>query len=133
MLESLEEVTGRRFDAIRIVGGGSRNRLLNQFTADATGRTVLAGPVEATALGNIAMQMLATGAVTLARRGAGRHRSIVPGRAIRAVGDGSMGRAIPALPATTWSSPVPDAISADSKFLDNLWNDREAGAGRAIR
>src|SRR5207249_6330542 len=48
---------------IRIVGGGSRNRLLNQFTADATGRPVLAGPVEATALGNIAMQMLATGAV----------------------------------------------------------------------
>ena len=48
---------------IQIVGGGSRNRLLNQFTADATGRTVIAGPVEATALGNIAMQMLATGAV----------------------------------------------------------------------
>ncbi|MGD0100403.1 MAG: rhamnulokinase, partial [Acidobacteriota bacterium] len=37
---------------------------LNQFTADATGRRVVAGPVEATALGNIAMQMLATGAVT---------------------------------------------------------------------
>jgi rhamnulokinase len=63
VLESLEEVTGRRFDQIRIVGGGSRNRLLNQFTADATGRTVLAGPVEATALGNIGLQMLATGAV----------------------------------------------------------------------
>ncbi len=45
-------------------GGGSRNRLLNQFTADATGRPVLAGPIEATALGNIAMQMLATGAVS---------------------------------------------------------------------
>jgi len=63
VLESLERLTGRRFDQIRIVGGGSRNRLLNQFTADATGRPVLAGPVEATALGNIAMQMLATGAV----------------------------------------------------------------------
>jgi rhamnulokinase len=55
---------GTRFEEIRIVGGGSRNRLLNQFTADATGRTVVAGPVEATALGNIAMQMLATGAVS---------------------------------------------------------------------
>ena len=63
VLESLEELTGRRFDAIRVVGGGARNRLLNQFTADATGRIVIAGPVEATALGNIAMQMLATGAV----------------------------------------------------------------------
>ena len=63
VLESLEELTSCRFDAIRVVGGGARNRLLNQFTADATGRTVIAGPVEATALGNIAMQMLATGAV----------------------------------------------------------------------
>jgi len=63
VLESLEEVTGRRFEQVRIVGGGSRNRLLNQFTADAIGRTVLAGPVEATALGNVAMQMLATGAI----------------------------------------------------------------------
>jgi sugar (pentulose or hexulose) kinase len=64
VLESLEELTGIRFEEIRIMGGGSKNRLLNQFTADATGRTVVAGPSEATALGNIAMQMLATGAVT---------------------------------------------------------------------
>ena len=64
VLDSLEEVTGIRFEEIRIIGGGSKNRLLNQFTADATGRTVVAGPVEATALGNIAMQMLATGAVS---------------------------------------------------------------------
>lgn len=63
VLESLEGVTGMRFNVIRIVGGGSQNRLLNQFTADATGRPVVAGPVEATALGNIAMQMVATGAV----------------------------------------------------------------------
>ena len=63
VLESLESVTGRRFDEIRIVGGGSRNRLLNQFTADSTGCRVVAGPAEATSLGNIAMQMLATGAV----------------------------------------------------------------------
>jgi rhamnulokinase len=63
VLRSLEEVTGRRFAEIRVVGGGSRNRLLNQLTADATGRVVMAGPVEATALGNIAMQMLAAGSV----------------------------------------------------------------------
>jgi len=64
VIESLESLTGNHIDEIRIVGGGSRNRLLNQFTADATGCTVIAGPVEATALGNIAMQMLATGAVS---------------------------------------------------------------------
>jgi rhamnulokinase len=63
VLSSLERLKGKRMDRIRVIGGGSRNRLLNQFTADATGRTVLAGPAEATALGNIAVQMLATGAV----------------------------------------------------------------------
>jgi rhamnulokinase len=63
VLASLEQLTGTRFEEIRVVGGGARNALLNQFTADATGRRVVAGPVEATALGNIAMQMLATGSV----------------------------------------------------------------------
>jgi rhamnulokinase len=64
VLESMEQLTGKHVTEIRIVGGGSRNRLLNQFTADSTGRTVVAGPVEASALGNIAMQMVATGAVS---------------------------------------------------------------------
>jgi rhamnulokinase len=63
VVESLEELTGHRFDEIRIVGGGARNRLLKQWTADATGRVVSAGPAEATALGNIGLQMMATGAV----------------------------------------------------------------------
>ena len=61
VLGSLEKLTGKRVEQIRVIGGGSKNRLLNQLTADATGRTVLAGPAEATALGNVAMQMLATG------------------------------------------------------------------------
>jgi rhamnulokinase len=61
VLRSLEQLCGKRIDQIRVIGGGSKNRLLNQFTADATGKTVLAGPAEATALGNIAMQILATG------------------------------------------------------------------------
>ncbi len=64
VIEWLEELTGTHVATIRVIGGGARNRLLNQFTADATGRTVLAGPVEATALGNIAMQMVALGAVS---------------------------------------------------------------------
>ena len=63
VLESLESLVGTKFEEIRVVGGGSRIDLLNQFTADATGRRVLAGPVEATALGNLVMQMVATGAV----------------------------------------------------------------------
>ena len=63
VLESLEELTGNRFDEIRIIGGGTLNSLLKQWTADATGRAVVAGPAEATALGNIALQMMATGAV----------------------------------------------------------------------
>jgi rhamnulokinase len=63
VLESLEELLGRRLEEIRIIGGGARNRVLSQWTADATGRTVTAGPVEATALGNIAVQMVATGVV----------------------------------------------------------------------
>jgi len=61
VLRSLEQLTGARIEQIRVIGGGSRNHLLNQFTAAATGRKVLAGPVEATALGNIAIQILATG------------------------------------------------------------------------
>jgi rhamnulokinase len=61
VVRNLEQVTGKQIELIRIIGGGSNNRLLNQLTADATGRRVLAGPVEATALGNVAMQILATG------------------------------------------------------------------------
>jgi rhamnulokinase len=48
-------------EAIHIVGGGSRNELLNQFTADACARKVVAGPVEATVLGNVLVQARAAG------------------------------------------------------------------------
>ena len=61
VLGNLEQLCGKRIEQIRVIGGGSKNRLLNQFTADATGRRVLAGPAEATALGNVAIQILATG------------------------------------------------------------------------
>jgi len=58
VLERLEELIGKRLDPLHIIGGGTRNSLLNQFTADSTGRTVIAGPVEATAIGNILMQAI---------------------------------------------------------------------------
>lgn len=61
VLRGLEQLCGKRIEQIRVIGGGSRNGLLNQFTADATGRRLLVGPAEATALGNIGIQMLATG------------------------------------------------------------------------
>lgn len=54
--EKLKQLSGKSLPTIHIIGGGSRNCLLNQFTADATGCQVVAGPVEATALGNILVQ-----------------------------------------------------------------------------
>lgn len=62
-IENLEKLTGRNLTTIHIVGGGSQNKLLNQMTADATGRMVVAGPVEATAIGNVLVQ--AMGAKTI--------------------------------------------------------------------
>ncbi len=60
----LGEVTGRPVSRIHIVGGGSRNTLLNQLTADAAGLEVVGGPVEATAMGNVLMQLHALGEVS---------------------------------------------------------------------
>ncbi len=62
VIRDLQSVIERPIARIRVIGGGSQNALLNQLTADATGLPVVAGPVEATALGNVAVQMLATGA-----------------------------------------------------------------------
>ncbi|MBQ7312961.1 MAG: rhamnulokinase, partial [Clostridia bacterium] len=61
--EKLEELTGRTYPVINIVGGGTKEEMLSQFTADASHRKVCAGPVEATALGNIAMQCIASGEI----------------------------------------------------------------------
>jgi len=59
--ETLERVSGRTLHVLRIVGGGCKNMTLNQFAADATGRKVITGPIEATTIGNIIMQMFAMG------------------------------------------------------------------------
>src|SRR5262249_53127029 len=63
VLTRLEAVTGERIDVVHVVGGGSKHRLLNQLTADACRRPVLAGPAEATALGNVLVQARAAGEV----------------------------------------------------------------------
>ena len=62
VIAGIEKLTGNRIEQIRVIGGGSKNRCLNQFTACATGRRVIAGPSEAAVLGNLGVQMMATGA-----------------------------------------------------------------------
>ncbi|MEI8234823.1 MAG: rhamnulokinase family protein [Verrucomicrobiota bacterium] len=60
-LEQIENLTGRKIAKLHIVGGGTKSALLNQYAANGTERTVLAGPVEATACGNVLLQALALG------------------------------------------------------------------------
>jgi rhamnulokinase len=69
VLISLEALTGRSLSTIRIVGGGSRNALLSQMVADACNRVVVAGPAEATVLGNVMTQAIATGYIGDLRQG----------------------------------------------------------------
>ena len=62
-IEELEANTGATFGSIHIIGGGSRGELLNRLTAEATGKRIITGPVEATAIGNMIMQMVSTGEI----------------------------------------------------------------------
>jgi rhamnulokinase len=62
-IDQIELLTGNVVDAIHIVGGGSQNDLLCQLTANVTGRPVVAGPVEATALGNVLIQAMGSGEI----------------------------------------------------------------------
>jgi rhamnulokinase len=70
--ELLAQVTGKPIDKIYIVGGGSKNLILNQFAADAMNCRIMAGPVEATSIGNLVMQLFALGEI----------RSLAEGRAL---------------------------------------------------
>lgn len=60
-IEEIQEMTGKTYDSISIVGGGANAEYLNELTAKYTGRTVFAGPTEATAIGNLSVQMMANG------------------------------------------------------------------------
>jgi len=64
VLEGLEELTRTKVEAVHIVGGGSRNQLLNSFTASACGRPVISGPVEATVFGNLLVQARSHGEIS---------------------------------------------------------------------
>jgi len=61
VFDRVERLSNRRFSALHLVGGGANNATLCQFTANAIGRPVLAGPIEATVIGNLLVQLIATG------------------------------------------------------------------------
>jgi len=74
-IEKLEEVSGKKTTTVHIVGGGTKNWLLNQFAADALARKVITGPVEATAIGNLMAQAIAIGDIASWKEGAAVIRS----------------------------------------------------------
>ena len=69
VLERIEALTGRQYEAVNIVGGGSKDALGAQFAANALGRRVVAGPADATSIGNILVQMLAHGDISSIKQG----------------------------------------------------------------
>lgn len=69
VIEELETVVGRNYSQINIVGGGSNNRLLNQCVANATEKSVYAGPIEATAIGNLMVQLISFGEIASIAQG----------------------------------------------------------------
>lgn len=68
-LSALENVTGERYQTLNIIGGGSKNALLNELTAKYTGKKIITGPTEGTALGNLMMQMVGAGEITSVAEG----------------------------------------------------------------
>ena len=62
-VEGMEEVTGNKYNVVNIVGGGIKDKMICQFTANATKRVVSTGPVEATSIGNVLVQAIAMGAI----------------------------------------------------------------------
>ena len=103
VVRTIESLTGERVPGIHVVGGGCRNEYLNQATADAAGRPVLAGPVEATATGNLLLQAIA----------AGELRSLAEGRRLVAA-----------------PQPLRAARARGSRPARPLPRDRGEGAGR---
>jgi len=71
VFQTLEKLHGQRLEQLHIVGGGCQNRVLNRFSADAVNRPVIAGPIEATAIGNMLMQMIAKGDISGLTEGRG--------------------------------------------------------------
>ena len=68
-LKALEEVTGEKYDTLNIIGGGSQNKFLNAMTKKLTGKKIIAGPAEGTAIGNLMMQMVGCGDIADVKEG----------------------------------------------------------------
>ena len=68
-LKALEEVTGEQYETLNIIGGGSKNMLLNELTMKYTGKKIITGPTEGTAIGNLMMQMIGGGDVKDVKEG----------------------------------------------------------------
>jgi sugar (pentulose or hexulose) kinase len=68
-IELLENLSGKKTEVLHIAGGGANNKLLCQYTANASGKTVIAGPVEATAAGNLMIQLITLGKISCLRAG----------------------------------------------------------------
>ncbi|NLZ63432.1 MAG: rhamnulokinase [Lentisphaerae bacterium] len=82
-IAELEELQGRKIEVLHLVGGGCKGDILNQFTANAIEREVITGPVEATALGNIMGQAIATGAISSVQEGRNIIRSCTQTKTFR--------------------------------------------------
>jgi rhamnulokinase len=78
VVDTIERLTSQPISGIHIVGGGSQNAYLNQATADAARRTVMAGPVEATAIGNLVVQAIASGELPSLAAARQRVRAALP-------------------------------------------------------
>ena len=68
-LKALEEVTGEKYETLNIIGGGSKNMLLNELTMQYTGKKIITGPTEGTAIGNLMMQMVGGGDIKDVKEG----------------------------------------------------------------
>lgn len=89
VLDAIARLTGVAPEVVHVVGGGSRNRLLCALTADATGLPVLAGPAEATAIGNLLVQAIALGEVASVAEGRELVRRSFPPETYEPAGDGA--------------------------------------------
>ena len=121
IVATIESVTGRAIRGVQIVGGGSRNAYLNQATATVTGLPVLAGPVEATVIGNIIVQAIAAGALPRSPRRASTSREHRAG-AVRSEADRAMDRRARAISGDRSRGWVVDTDSAKCEVPSAKWS-----------